>query len=142
MIVELEVSLRDLYLGASFQVRDVHVVHSQHIFIPSLQHGQQGLSLCQSYIGASIQLQQTHGRLGLMSTACQSVPTHAALVAISPHAEAARCTHRARLIRNSMHTPCGDPQVTRDKNVIKPAPGKRECNCKARVVTRQLGPGM
>lgn len=33
-------------------------------------------------------------------------------------------------------------QVTRDKNVIKPAPGKRECNCKARVVTRQLGPGM
>lgn len=33
-------------------------------------------------------------------------------------------------------------QVTRDKNVIKPAPGKRECNCRARVVTRQLGPGM
>lgn len=33
-------------------------------------------------------------------------------------------------------------KVTRDKNVIKPAPGKRECNCRARVVTRQLGPGM
>lgn len=33
-------------------------------------------------------------------------------------------------------------QVTRDKNVIKPAAGKRECNCKQKMVTRQLGPGM
>ncbi len=33
-------------------------------------------------------------------------------------------------------------QVTRDKNVIKPAKGKRQCNCKNKMVTRQLGPGM
>lgn len=33
-------------------------------------------------------------------------------------------------------------RVTRDKNVIKPAPGKRQCNCKNKVVTKQLGPGM
>jgi len=33
-------------------------------------------------------------------------------------------------------------RVSRDKNVIKPAPGKRECNCRNRVVTQQLGPGM
>jgi len=33
-------------------------------------------------------------------------------------------------------------QVTRDKPVAKPAPGKRKCNCKNKVVTRQLGPGM
>lgn len=33
-------------------------------------------------------------------------------------------------------------QVTRDKNVIKPAKGKRQCNCKNKMVTKQLGPGM
>ena len=33
-------------------------------------------------------------------------------------------------------------QVVRDKNVLKPAPGKRKCNCKQKVVTQQVGPGM
>ena len=33
-------------------------------------------------------------------------------------------------------------QVTRDKPVAKPAPGKRKCNCKQKVVTRQLGAGV
>lgn len=33
-------------------------------------------------------------------------------------------------------------QVVRDKNVIKPAPGTRECNCRNKIITRQLGPGM
>ena len=33
-------------------------------------------------------------------------------------------------------------KVVRDKNVIKPASGKRQCNCKNQVVTHQLGPGM
>ncbi|CAK0786120.1 hypothetical protein CVIRNUC_009333 [Coccomyxa viridis] len=33
-------------------------------------------------------------------------------------------------------------KVTRDKPVAKPTPGKRKCNCKNKVVTRQLGPGM
>eukprot|EP00475_Leptophrys_vorax_P014081 TRINITY_DN20469_c0_g1_i1.p1 TRINITY_DN20469_c0_g1~~TRINITY_DN20469_c0_g1_i1.p1 ORF type:complete len:365 (-),score=23.73 TRINITY_DN20469_c0_g1_i1:192-1286(-) len=33
-------------------------------------------------------------------------------------------------------------QVWRDKSVVKAAPGKRKCNCKARMVTRQIGPGM
>ena len=33
-------------------------------------------------------------------------------------------------------------QVKRDKNVVKPGKGKRQCNCKNKVVTRQLGPGM
>ena len=33
-------------------------------------------------------------------------------------------------------------QVTRDKHVIKPARGKRQCKCKNKVVTRQIGPGM
>lgn len=32
--------------------------------------------------------------------------------------------------------------VKRDKNVIKPASGKRECNCKQKVYTKPLGPGM
>jgi DnaJ-class molecular chaperone len=32
--------------------------------------------------------------------------------------------------------------VVRDKNVIKPASGTRKCNCKQKVVTQQLGPGM
>lgn len=36
---------------------------------------------------------------------------------------------------------CG-VQVVRDKNVAKPAPGKRKCNCKQKVVTQQVGPGM
>ncbi|CAI5497048.1 unnamed protein product [Closterium sp. Naga37s-1] len=33
-------------------------------------------------------------------------------------------------------------QVWRDKNVVRSAPGKRKCNCKARMVTRQIAPGM
>jgi DnaJ family protein B protein 11 len=33
-------------------------------------------------------------------------------------------------------------KVTRDKSVIKPAPGTRKCNCKQKLVTRQVGPGM
>lgn len=33
-------------------------------------------------------------------------------------------------------------QVVRDKNVIKPASGTRECKCRQKMVTRQLGPGM
>ncbi len=33
-------------------------------------------------------------------------------------------------------------QVVRDKAVIKPAPGKRDCKCKMRLETKQLGPGM
>ncbi|KAI7839136.1 hypothetical protein COHA_007139 [Chlorella ohadii] len=33
-------------------------------------------------------------------------------------------------------------KVTRDKSVWKPAPGTRKCNCKQKVVTQQIGPGM
>ena len=33
-------------------------------------------------------------------------------------------------------------QVWREKNVIKPAPGKRKCNCRDEVYHRQIGPGM
>lgn len=33
-------------------------------------------------------------------------------------------------------------KVVRDKNVIKPASGKRQCNCRNQVVTHQLGPGI
>lgn len=30
----------------------------------------------------------------------------------------------------------------RDKNIVRPAPGKRKCNCKNKMVTKQIGPGM
>lgn len=33
-------------------------------------------------------------------------------------------------------------QVLRDKAVLKPTTGTRSCNCKQKLVTRQLGPGM
>ena len=33
-------------------------------------------------------------------------------------------------------------QVLRDKPVARPAKGTRKCNCRNKVVTRQLGPGM
>jgi len=33
-------------------------------------------------------------------------------------------------------------KVVRDKAVIKPAPGKRDCKCKMKLETKQLGPGM
>ena len=36
----------------------------------------------------------------------------------------------------------GHFKVVRDKNVVKPAPGTRKCNCKQKVVTQQMGPGM
>lgn len=32
--------------------------------------------------------------------------------------------------------------MTRDKNVIKPAKGTRKCNCKNKMTTKQIGPGM
>lgn len=33
-------------------------------------------------------------------------------------------------------------KVLRDKDVLKPAKGKRKCNCRQKMVTRQVGPGM
>ncbi|CAN7056322.1 hypothetical protein IGI04_014106 [Brassica rapa subsp. trilocularis] len=36
----------------------------------------------------------------------------------------------------------GSVKVWREKNVIKPAPGKRKCNCRNEVYHRQVGPGM
>ncbi|XP_021770124.1 dnaJ protein ERDJ3B-like [Chenopodium quinoa] len=36
----------------------------------------------------------------------------------------------------------GTMKVWRDKNVIKPASGKRDCNCRNEVYHRQIGPGM
>lgn len=36
----------------------------------------------------------------------------------------------------------GSLKVWREKNVIKPAPGKRQCNCRNEVYHRQIGPGM
>ncbi|KAG1326202.1 dnaJ protein ERDJ3B [Cocos nucifera] len=36
----------------------------------------------------------------------------------------------------------GSLKVWREKNVIKPAPGKRRCNCRNEVYHRQIGPGM
>uniref|UniRef100_A0A2P2KEL5 J domain-containing protein n=1 Tax=Rhizophora mucronata TaxID=61149 RepID=A0A2P2KEL5_RHIMU len=36
----------------------------------------------------------------------------------------------------------GSMKVWREKNVIKPAPGKRSCNCRNEVYHKQIGPGM
>lgn len=36
----------------------------------------------------------------------------------------------------------GSLKVWREKNVIKPAPGKRRCNCRNEVYHRQIAPGM
>ncbi|CAN0924572.1 DnaJ protein ERDJ3B [Linum grandiflorum] len=36
----------------------------------------------------------------------------------------------------------GSVNVWREKNVIKPAPGKRKCNCRNEMYHRQIGPGM
>lgn len=36
----------------------------------------------------------------------------------------------------------GSLKVWREKNVIKPAPGKRRCNCRNEVYHKQIGPGM
>ncbi|CAN1188011.1 DnaJ protein ERDJ3B [Linum perenne] len=36
----------------------------------------------------------------------------------------------------------GSVNVWREKNVIKPAPGKRLCNCRNEMYHRQIGPGM
>ncbi|XP_062010841.1 dnaJ protein ERDJ3B-like [Rosa rugosa] len=36
----------------------------------------------------------------------------------------------------------GNHQVWREKNVIKPTPGKRHCNCRNEVYHRQIGLGM
>ncbi|KAL8101042.1 dnaJ protein ERDJ3B [Apium graveolens] len=36
----------------------------------------------------------------------------------------------------------GTMKVWREKNVLKPAPGKRSCNCRNEVYHKQIGPGM
>lgn len=36
----------------------------------------------------------------------------------------------------------GSLKVWREKNILKPAPGKRSCNCRNEVYHRQIGPGM
>eukprot|EP00793_Prasinoderma_coloniale_P005487 PRCOL_00004895-RA len=36
----------------------------------------------------------------------------------------------------------GTRSITRDKNIIVPARGTRQCNCQMRMVTKQVGPGM
>ncbi|XP_022953439.1 dnaJ protein ERDJ3B-like [Cucurbita moschata] len=36
----------------------------------------------------------------------------------------------------------GSLKVWREKNVLKPAPGKRRCNCRNEVYHKQIGPGM
>ncbi|KAG9459594.1 hypothetical protein H6P81_004102 [Aristolochia fimbriata] len=36
----------------------------------------------------------------------------------------------------------GTLKVWREKNVLKPAPGKRRCNCRNEVYHKQIGPGM
>ncbi|XP_039021279.1 dnaJ protein ERDJ3B-like [Hibiscus syriacus] len=36
----------------------------------------------------------------------------------------------------------GTLKVWREKNILKPAPGKRRCNCRNEVHHRQIGPGM
>ncbi|KAF7804904.1 DnaJ protein ERDJ3B [Senna tora] len=36
----------------------------------------------------------------------------------------------------------GSLKVWREKNVVKPAPGKRRCNCRNEVYHKQIGPGM
>ncbi|KAK7344393.1 hypothetical protein VNO77_13937 [Canavalia gladiata] len=36
----------------------------------------------------------------------------------------------------------GSMKVWREKNVLKPAPGKRRCNCRNEVYHKQIGPGM
>ncbi|KAM0897336.1 hypothetical protein ACQ4PT_022623 [Festuca glaucescens] len=36
----------------------------------------------------------------------------------------------------------GSLKIWREKNIIKPAPGKRQCNCRNEVYHRQIGPGM
>ncbi|CAN6469176.1 unnamed protein product [Victoria cruziana] len=36
----------------------------------------------------------------------------------------------------------GTLKVWREKNVLKPAPGKRKCNCRNEVYHKQIGPGM
>lgn len=38
--------------------------------------------------------------------------------------------------------PLAAKQLVRDKMVVRPAPGTRKCNCKNKVVTQQIGPGM
>ncbi|KAI8574815.1 hypothetical protein RHMOL_Rhmol01G0382900 [Rhododendron molle] len=36
----------------------------------------------------------------------------------------------------------GSLKVWREKNILKPAPGKRRCNCRNEVYHKQIGPGM
>ncbi|GLT42622.1 hypothetical protein SLA2020_166120 [Shorea laevis] len=36
----------------------------------------------------------------------------------------------------------GSLKIWREKNILKPAPGKRRCNCRNEVYHRQVGPGM
>ena len=59
--------------------------------------------------------------------------------ALDWNADCALCVTRSRVAASAA---TAAPQIVRDRNVVKPAPGTRKCNCKNKVVTQQLGPGM
>ena len=73
-------------------------------------------------------------------------PCVSSLVPSSPLRCSPLLPHTAPLRAASCTAPFPLPtarlQLIRDKNVIKPAPGSRKCNCKNKVVTQQLGMGM
>ncbi len=116
MRVELEVTLRDLYIGNRFKVCALRVwwLPVQGRF--QMQRTRTGTPFASPAPG-----QQLHP----LPLPCSSCPR--SLPLLPPELP---CICRPLL------------QVTRIKNVIKSAPGKRQCNCKQKMVTQQIGPGM
>ncbi|KAK7850117.1 dnaj protein erdj3b [Quercus suber] len=49
---------------------------------------------------------------------------------------------RFRREGNDLHATITITLVWREKNILKPAPGKRRCNCRNEVYHKQIGPGM
>ena len=123
VVVELEVSLQDLYLGNHFDVRVCHKPKRGRLLDVAAEY----LILRHTHIYIYIDCGCTKGM------ASMSECIHAAM---RENLVARNVKHLAGVLFSV------GPQVVRDKNVIKPAPGKRQCNCRNKMVTKQVGPGM
>ncbi len=162
VFVELEVSLRDLYLGQQFEVRPLartmqafkHIAAALVLgFDRTLAEGtgcrlhdisfRRGMSHA-SHPCLQARMCALSASYGAVATDCLSrvlLLTEVTVGARRAMWDGMRCDAHLFSITSKEHV-CLAVQVVRDKNVVKPARGTRQCNCKNKMVTRQLGPGM
>lgn len=159
VLVDLEVTLKDLYLGHQFKACPCTPTFP-HSY-PCTKKPKTPSPFTASDYAVALLVTQIDDCMSLEASALSTVPLIAVImlhrlqgkrVPMLQLAYTVRI-YLARVLQHEMASPGQGKlrpfrdiawyiQVTRDKPVAKPAPGKRKCNCRNKVVTRQLGPGM